>query len=145
MQFIRNCNVNEIAQHSLLHHSKDVSDYCKCYAIQLRKGQDKIKDVTEKIQSLYQGQINTSNKKGKGFINIKPFLFTENETIYGFNARYMECRFSILINNVNKSHFHLLILINYTSKLSKYIFWPAGLAVRAYLIFNINKAIRHSK
>ena len=143
MKYVKPCKSKIVTEQSLLDHVKEVSDYCNCYEIYLNNGQGRIKDVAEKFLSLLNGQINTTI--GRGFIKLKPFLITEKEAIYGFNATKMECRFSILRSSETDSIFYLIILINYSSKFNRYLLWLIGLAIRSYLINCINKTIQDTK
>ncbi|MEJ2542495.1 MAG: hypothetical protein P8Y99_00340 [Calditrichaceae bacterium] len=144
MNYVRRRNPKIVTEKSLLDHVKEVSDDCKCYEFYLKTGQGRIEDILEKVLSGRSEKTNMVNIV-RGFIQLKPFLDTEKEVIFGFNARYMECRCSIFKNTQSKFAFYLLILFNYNSKIIKYLFWPFGLSIRYYIIFRLKRALLQSE
>ena len=143
MQFIESCGLHNITDHSLLHHSKDASDYCKCYALHLDTQNVKTEEIAERFQSKWSGWMNAENQKGKGFICIKPFLHTQKEVIYGSNIKHMELRISILQDNKRSDLYYFILLINYNSTSGKYLFWPLSVLLKLYFRARIKRLLRH--
>ena len=143
MHSIRRCDWDNITEHSLLRHFRDVSDYCKCYALHLKTKNGKTEEIARRVQSQCSGWINTANQKGKGFIYIKPFLHTKKEAIYGSNAKHLEWRLSILQDKKYKYIFYFILLINYNSTLDKFIFWPVQVLLKLLLKTRIKKLLDH--
>jgi len=139
MHSIKNCDWHHIMDHSLLHNSKDVSDYCKCYALYLDKQNGKTEEIAERFQSQWSGWMKSITQKEKGFIHIKPFLQTKKEVIYGSNTKYMELRVSILQDSKHRNVFYFILLINYNTILGKYIFWPVTVLFNLYFKGRIKK------
>lgn len=135
---------HDITKHSLLHHSIDMSDFCKYYAIHRKISNDRIDEIVQEILSLWLGWTNSNNKKGKGFIHIKPFLHTKKETIYGSNTKHLEWRISILQDKKHSYIFYFILLINYNSTLDKFLFWPVSVLLRLSFIIRIKKLLSHT-
>jgi len=132
MQSIESCDLTTITDHSLLHHSTNVSDYCICYALYLNTENGKTEEIAEIIQSLWSRWMNNKTQKLKGFINVKPFLQTKKEVIYGSNTKHMELRISILRDSNRHNVFYFILLINYNSILVQYLFWPVSVILKVY-------------
>ncbi len=139
MQSFKYCDWHDITHHSLLHRFMDISDYCKCYAIHRKISNDRIGEIAKEILSVWSGWINGNNKKGKGFIHLKPFLNTKKETIYGSNTKHFEWRISILRDEKHSYIFYFILLINYNSTLDKFLFWPVSVFLRLYFVARIKK------
>jgi len=145
MHNVKKCQWNNILKQSLLHHSKRLNDYCKCYLLHFHTGNGSLAEIIGKIKFQWPGCMDYASQNRKGFIQIKPFLQTKNEVIYGNNSKYLEWRISILHDKKHFDTFYFILLISYNSESGRYIHWPLSLLLKWYFKTRIKKLLRHPK
>jgi hypothetical protein len=129
--------VNQIPEYSVLHRTRQMSDYCKCYVLHLNK--KTIDEVMDNFQSITPAWLDHLFKGASRNTALKLLLKRENEIVLGSNLKHTELRISILRDHVHNNAFHFTVLMNFSTGWRRFFYWP----FRILCCFNIKTILKN--